>query len=330
MSDPRSHVENEVSSGNGRDDQRAGQTADTRVESQQVDFPVKPPPMSDDLIYLGRDPSIMNMDDALVKAFELYGMERMGGASGRGWSRIATMQRCLYLYKRRYLDGERGGPSTALEVGSCFHTMMALYYWAMREPQEARLSPERLRHELLGFGADVRAVEDSWRLFEAYSNHYSNDYLTPLAEELYASDGDNTCRYDLIARVEPNNQVPPGTWLVEHKSASRFDMATLEGWKNDGEIIGQIMLYKPAKLVKKYGKLMGVIVNIVGKQKIPRFERVIIPVQKWQATAHKKDLRVWNALEQLCVATNTWPRSRAHCTNKYGFCSHFDECAEKF
>jgi hypothetical protein len=302
--------------------------------TQTVNFPVAPstmPEMADksDIVYLGRDPSIMPMDEALEKVFDLYGMPRMGGASGKGWSRIATIQRCLYLYKRRYRDGERGGPSKALEVGSCFHTMMALHYWAMREPQQARITPERLRDELFKLNADAKAIEESWRLYDAYANYYEHDYLVPLGEELFATDGDNSCRYDLIARVEANNQIAPGTYIVEHKTSSRFDAATLEGWKNDGEVIGQIMLYKPAKLTKKYGKLQGVIVNIVGKQKIPKFERVIVPVQAWQMRAHKKDLAFWNAVEQMCVATNNWPRSRAHCTNKYGLCSYFDHCAEK-
>jgi hypothetical protein len=296
--------------------------------AEEAKKPLDLPPPSD-IVYLGRDPSIMDMDDALTKSFELYGMERMGGASGRGWSRIATMQRCWYLYKRSVIDGVRGGPSGALEIGSAFHTFMAVYYWAMRDPKACRLTPERLRDELLNHNADARNVNEAWRLFEAYEAYYTDDYLIPLSEEEFASDGDNTCRYDMIAKVGPNNHVPPGTWIVEHKTSSRFDAATLEGWKNDGEIIGQIMLYKPAKLTKKYGKLMGVIVNIVGKQKIPKFERVIVPVQKWQATAHKKDLKVWNALEQVCAATNTWPRSRAHCAYKWGLCSFFDHCAEK-
>ncbi len=208
--------------------------------------------------------------------------------------------------------------------------MLALYYQGLRDPK-TRLSPERLKDELLNHNADARNVSEAWRLYEAYTAHYADDYLTPLAEEEFASDaaGENTCRYDMIARVESNNHVPPGTWIVEHKTSSRFDMATLEGWKNDGEIIGQIMLYKPAKLTKKYGKLMGVIVNILGKQKIPKFERVIVPVQKWQATAHKRDLKIWNALEQMNRATNTWPRSRAHCVHRYGMCEYFDHCAEK-
>jgi len=289
------------------------------------------PPKPSGIVYMGRDPSIMSMDDALNKAFDLYGMPRLGGASGRGWSRISTMQRCMYLYKRRYLDGERGHPSAALEIGSAFHTLMALHYRGMREP-DLKITPERLHRELIELGADMHNINESWRIYEAYVAYYGDsDYLIPMAEEEFAGepDGNNTCRYDMIARVEPGDHtIPPGTWLIEHKTSSRFDTAMLQSWRNDGEIIGQIMIWKAAKLTRKYGKLRGVIVNIVGKQKIPKFERVIVPVQAWQTRTHKKDLQIWNAFEQLCSATNTWPRSRTHCTTKYGPCSMFDACAE--
>jgi hypothetical protein len=119
----------------------------------------------------------------------------------------------------------------------------------------------------------------------------------------------------------------PGTYILEHKSVSRFTADVLEGWKNDGEVIGQMMLWEKANLEERFGRCQGVIVNIIGKQKTPQFERVIVPPQVWQLDAHARDLDYWRALERMNRVTNTWPRSRASCVTKYGMCDLHDHCA---
>lgn len=282
----------------------------------------------DGTISLMPNPDVRPLDDVLKEIFEKYKMERLGGASGRGWSSYATFQRCPYLYKVTYVDGERGVAALALETGSVFHTFMALHYLWMIDENLA-LNPFVCRDELMNNGARPEAVVQGWRVYDAYSMHYEADYLMPLAMEEWAQgDNGNTCRYDLIARVdEAQPGIVPGTYIVEHKTASRFTADLLEGWHNDGEVLGQIMVWKQAKLDKKFGKLRGTIVNIAGKQKVPQFQRVIVPAQAWHVREHAEDLKVWAALQEMYRATNTWPKARNNCVHRYGLCSLFQHCS---
>lgn len=281
-----------------------------------------------DLISLMPREDIRGVDDAFNEIFDRHKMDRLGGASGRGWSSYATFQRCPYLYKVTYIDGQRGTAAPALETGSIFHTFMALHYlWMLDE--NLSLTPDVCREELMVSGVRVESIIAGWRCYDSYRMHYEADYLYPLAIEAWAQgDRGNTCRYDLIAHIEePQPGIVPGTWIIEHKTASRFTADLLEGWHNDGEILGQIMVWKQAKLDKKYGKLRGTIVNIVGKQKIPQFQRVIVPAQRWHVSGHDDDLKVWAALQEMYRATGTWPKARNNCVHRYGLCQLFQHCS---
>lgn len=284
--------------------------------------------VDDDLISLMPRDDLRRIDDALEEIFKRHKMDRLGGASGRGWSSYATFQRCPYLYKVTYIDGERGVAAMALETGSAFHTFMALHYlWMLDE--NLSLTPDVCRDELMNSGARVEAILAGWKCYESYRDHYANDYLYPLAIEDWAQGHrGNTCRYDLIAKVVADQPgIQAGTWIIEHKTAARFTADLLEGWHNDGEILGQIMVWKQAKLDKKYGKLRGTIVNIVGKQKIPQFQRVVVPAQAWHVSGHDDDLKVWAALQEMYRATDTWPKARNNCVHRYGLCSLFQHCS---
>jgi hypothetical protein len=290
---------------------------------------IPPPIAGGDRISLEPDPNIRSFDDVMNEIFAHFKLEKMGGASGRGWSSHATFQRCPYLFKLTYLEGQRGAPSSALTTGSAFHSFLALHYsWMLDENWP--LTPHIAKEMLITLGAEPKAVIEAFRLYEAYSYKYENDYLTPIEMEAWAQDPDgNTCRYDLIAEVtQAQPGVMPGVYIVEHKTAARFTADALEGWRNDGEILGQIMIWKRAKLDKKYGKLRGTIVNIVGKQKTIQFHRTIVPAQKWHVTQHMEDLKMSTALQQMYAATGVWPKFRANCVTKFGLCNFFDHCAE--
>ena len=181
----------------------------------------------------------------------------------------------------------------------------------------------------MNLGANPERLAEGYRLYEAYVTRYSNDYIVPLAVELFAEDPKtgNTCRYDGIVRIDdPPVGMMPGVYILEHKSAARFD-AQSTAWANDGEVIGQMMIWEKAKLEEKYGRCQGVIVNMVGKQKQPQFERIVVPPQVWQLDAHERDLAYWRALERMNRVTNTWARSRASCITKYGMCDFYDTCS---
>lgn len=281
--------------------------------------------------YSLEEPDATTMDDAMNAVFEARGVPRLGGASGRGWSSYAAMQKCFHMYRRKYVDKVQGTPAAALETGSLLHALLAVYYMPRIEGMEGYpVTPEMLFEGVIQHGCRVERAMEAWRLFQAYESHYDNDYIRPLAVEELAIDpvSGNSCRYDGIVAVDENTpSVARGTWVLESKTASRFDTTVMDGWRNDGEIIGQIMVWQKAGLADKYGDLNGVIVNLVGKQKSPQFARIVIPVQAWQVEAHEAELKVWRALESVCRATGTWPRSRANCITRYGFCEFYDECS---
>jgi len=279
-----------------------------------------------------RDSSIVPLDDGLKQVFEKYKVDRLGGASGDlGWSSFSTFQRCPYLFKRLYVDGlrEQGRPPSYMEIGSAIHTMLALYYQRIIDPTYP-ITPEMMQKELMDAGCDAQVLLETWRLFSGYTLYYEQDCLTPLAVEYHVVDPNTreSARYDLIAKVEKaDSSLVAGTYIVEHKSSARFDKGTLEGWSNDGEVLGQIMLWSRLKLNRKFGKLAGVIVNIIGKQKAQQFHRTRVVPQRWQINQHGADLRMWQGLRQFIMATGTYPRARANCITRYGMCSQWEHCA---
>jgi hypothetical protein len=286
----------------------------------------------DGRIQVTRDPRVKSMDEALREAFAMLGLPVLGGASGRGWSSWEKAQRCLYLYKHTIVDGVRGEPSAALETGAAYHAFVAVHREALIDtgaPVEMATS-EQLRDALLHVGASTAAVMEAWRLHESYVSRYEVDYLVPLAVEYLAAtpDGTFTCRFDEIAHVpEAAPGVLPGTWIVERKTTARFDSSST-AWANDGEVLGQIMVYQAVKRDEQgFGPLQGVIVDLVSKTKTPDFMRVIVPAQAWQIEAHAADLKFWRAQVGLCEALNVWPRSRAGCIGRYGKCALYDHCA---
>lgn len=283
------------------------------------------------------NPNVVPMNEAMERAFEQLEIPRLGGASGRGWSSYNVLQQCPQKFYLRYLKKVEQTSRRALEIGSAFHAFLALYYVNMQlllAGQEEGPHPSDLRDGLLDIGADPTYTAEAWRLFDVYADHYEGigDYLEPIAIEVLASDKEtgNTCRYDLIAKVTDaakDKGIIPGTYIVEHKTSSRLDQATCESWALDGEIIGQLLLYRRAKLAKRYGKIQGVIVNIVVKTKVVKFHREIVVVPNAQVKQQGRDLEVWAAMERMYRAMGKWPRALSHCYgHKYGPCDYVDIC----
>jgi hypothetical protein len=283
-------------------------------------------------------PDVIPMNDALDIAFEKLGIETLGGASGHGWSRYRDLQKCPYKFYLKHVakrPKDNSPAPGALETGSAFHALMAVYYQRQIDFDAGKEEPVAeagvLCDELIVAGGNPNYINEAWRIFEAYANFYEarHDYLIPLAVERWTQDvnGPDTCRYDLIAKVEDTTApVLPGIWIVEHKSSSRLDRAVTEGWHLDGEIIGELMIYKRARLNRVYGKLAGIIVNVITKTKVPNFHREIVSPPAAQMRRQVKDLRVWRATEAVYASTNTWPRALASCWDRYGPCEFFEEC----
>jgi hypothetical protein len=268
----------------------------------------------------------------LDRLFDGHGFARLGGAStGKGWSSFATAQRCLYAWRKRYVDKvkpEIFGESAYRAIGTLIHTFLALFY-ANQINEYATITPEICRDRLLSQANPV-LVNEGWRVFNAYRLYYLYDDLQPLAIEYDLKDPrtGESCRYDGIffaPRSKPGRLA--GTYLMEHKSSGRFDWDTIDGWANDGEVIGEAALWKLLGLDKRFGALRGVIVNLLGKQKEPKFHRTTIAPQSILIDSHFDDLRRWDGLLKLCKSSNNFPRSRANCINRWGRCDWYEHCA---
>ena len=275
-----------------------------------------------------------HVDQALAEIFGELGLPRLGGqSSGRGWSSISLFQHCPYAWKRRYIEQAKHFLSIESEgrsVGTVMHVHLALHYASMIVDSPYRdIEPEWMHDRLLR-SANPKFVNEGWRLFTAHRLFYQLEQIEPLAIEYDLRDPrtGESCRYDLIAFMpEPVGHRPAGTYAFEHKSAQRFDRATLEGWPNDGEVIGQVALWKKLGLDMRFGPLQGVIVNIVGKQKVPEMHRTIVSPTSWQIEDHLRSLRRWEGLLNLARQYDEFPRARAACVGRYGMCEWFDHCA---
>jgi hypothetical protein len=276
------------------------------------------------------------VDEVLGEIFAQHQLPYLGGvSSGRGWSSVSTFERCWYLWKQRYL--ERGArpslrvESPSLAIGILVHMFLALHYTGMMDEASPYrvLTPEAV-YDRVKLKANPEFVGEAWRVFQAYRLYYMHDVLIPLAVELNMRDPrtGESCRYDLIAFVpKQHGELSPGTYIVDHKTGSRFDDNFLNGWQNDGEIIGQVALWQKLGLEKRFGPLKGTIMNLCGKQKEPKFHRTIVAPNSWRVRSHLDDLRRVEGLINLAVANDMFPRSRANCINRYGKCDLYEHCA---
>lgn len=279
------------------------------------------------------------VDEASALIFHAHGMQRLGGASsGRGWSSFSMFQTCPYKWWLRYVAPRRRVEGTwmvtenpYLAIGSIMHSLLAIYY-GLQNPaliNHSDLTPEVFKDELLHHGCNPDYVAEGWRLFVAYRLYYKFEIIEPLALELDLKDPRTleSCRFDLLAYFpEDAPGRLAGTYVVEHKTKTKFTDGALNAWPNDGEVLGQIMLWKRLGLDKRYGELRGVIVNIIGRQKEPKFHRTIVSPNAWQIKQHERDLARWEGLMQLALKYNEFPRARASCAT-YGLCEYFDHCA---
>lgn len=276
------------------------------------------------------------VDVVLMEIFASMDRPRLGGASsGKGWSSFYAFQKCPYFWKRRYLEPLPASFMPLVEpaaraIGTLIHALLAVYYHRMFEP-DYPITPDQLRDELLK-KANPDVVHEAWRVFFQYALYYQDENIWPLAVEYDLKDPrtGESCRFDLIAHFpEAVGDRPAGTFNIEHKSTQRFDDAQLNGWANDGEVLGQMMLWKKLGLDKRFGPLKGTIVNILGKQKDPQFHRTYVAAESWQDRQHGEDLKRWEAQIHLAIATDQFPRARANCIGRFGKCDLYEHCASE-
>lgn len=302
------------------------------LKPEQAEPDLKPPIEDDsEPIFIKTFPFV---DEILLEIFESFGLPRLGGiSSGRGWSSISTFERCPYLWKRKYIDQAKhyiAVESPSLAIGTLVHVFMGLHYAAMMSDSPYRVLTPEMVYERVRLRANPEFVKEAWRLFTNYRLYYQHEIITPLAVEYDLRDPrtGESCRYDLIALIDRElPELSPGTYIVEHKTAGRFDDATLNGWSGDGEVLGQIALWQKCGMDKRFGPLKGVIMNILGKQKEPKLHRTYVAPDSWRVQSHLEDLRRVEGLINLAKSTDSFPRYRGNCFNRYGKCDWWEHCA---
>lgn len=304
--------------------------------------------IGDDVFMREPDPDLLMghqlftpVDVALHDIFLQASVPPLGGTSGvEGWSSISEYQRCPYSWARSHVPGFAPPPHQGVPMsdrmgkgaGSVVHALLAVHYQLKITPRYP-LTPKKVIEGLHARSINNAILDEAKRLFSAYSIYYRTESLQPLwPERLFISPTSRrSCRVDLgVLETNGEHGHPEGLYLMDHKTAQRFDDVTLTGWHNDGGIIQQADIFQECwaqdKELQKHGPLRGVIVNLIGKQKEPDFHRAFVHPDYFQVDAHRQEAPYWQAARNLALATRHFPRARAGCKTQFGKCSHWDHC----
>ena len=175
------------------------------------------------------------------------------------------------------------------------------------------------------------------RIFDAHTNFYGqgNEDLEPLAVEWFAAHPllGYTCRYDMIARLGPMDPFVTAGYLeagsvviIEHKSSKWLNQWAREGWFLDGEILGQLLLWEASGMAKLFGPLAGLLVDIVTKEKVAKYERVFVSKNPATVNAYERGIQYQNAEFALWQATSFYPRRLVSCWSYGRKCGLYEEC----
>jgi hypothetical protein len=248
------------------------------------------------------------------------------------------------------LGWSRGTPSNALDTGVLWHWALEAYYRDRMQHQIQCLAADpnlnrRDAHFLRG-NADGEAAafialqpfaqesgyEDIYakleRMLVAYFTRWRNDMWEIVDVEPTVSSNmrygfEYSARLDLLVVDHALNQ--PVLRNIEHKSAGRLDIQTLEGYTQDLQTLGQIWLVEAEVDLSQYPTFVGSLVNVTSKTKEPGCERV--PVQPSPAALNnwKTAMQKWRLLLPV-YAEMDYPQNFASCTRRFGRCPYFDLC----
>lgn len=188
-------------------------------------------------------------------------------------------------------------------------------------------------------GEDVLApklniVLEAERLFDAHTYVWGNgkEDCEPLAIELFAEDPNTgySCRFDAVVKVGPNDPyMPPGVVIKERKTTAWISEKYIEGWKMDGEVLGQLAIWEAAGLDKIFGPLVAIVVDVVSKGKIPDVRRILLPPKMPAVQRHRQWVKHTQAEIAMWRATGIYPQRFASCFGRYGLCPQWTNCVTK-
>lgn len=297
-------------------------------------------PMTIDGIEMGGGVTagFVSIDVAARRLFENLGLPYLGGMSGlKGWSSISTFQTCRYLWKQKYglrrsVIDENAPKGEALEIGSIVHLLLAIHYQGIIDPTYG-LTVEDAIAALRALLVVPKYLDAAVALVHGYFVEYHDEleWLRPLAVEHLATDPVTgvSCRWDIVFEIlKPYRGQLPGVYVTNTKTARDAGHTTMEQWKNDGQILGEIDLYRRLKYEKRWGRLRGACINLIIKTQTPAYRRSWVLPTDSILRSHVHDRAIWIAEMAVAEATGLYPRSRASCVTKFhGLCELHEHCA---
>jgi hypothetical protein len=282
-----------------------------------------------------------SVDAIIAAAFRSLGCEPFGGATGTGWSKQSDFQRCPYRYQLKHELGATplivGEVSTALDVGSVGHALLAVHYAALlpddRYPgfRATIPTPAALLDAMVveGLPMEIFAIAD--QCLSGYMEHWATEDVRPVAVEMFAGDRSfHTSRFDMVFYTDAGFH--PGLWIAEHKFLKSG--TDLEEYRMHGEVLGEMLSWRLSNLTDFFGMpLAGVCLNVTFKPTktgLPRYQRLWLTPREDIIDRYVEDREYWLGVLQDCrqrFGAEAWPKALHGC-KQYRLCRYFAHCRD--
>lgn len=267
------------------------------------------------------------------------------GASPRGSTYWRRVHLCAHEHGiANELQWEKLPRADALDTGLLWHGCLETYYlalMALQRGERRQHTPEQEAFWFLEKFAKAKGWDNFYekvsRMLDAYFTRWrdNNDWEILAVEYsvgwTHATDPVQTARigFEYTTRLDMvvvDHSLVPATKHVEHKSASRLDALTVQGYGQDDQVLGQCFITHQIPWRENgYPPYVGALVNITTKQKVPLCERVPVspgPEQLASWAAAKRHF-AWQSTQ---YAAWGHPKNYANCTRRFGRCQFFQLC----
>lgn len=245
------------------------------------------------------------------------------------WKRLLACPRAHALYEVLGLRSEK--PNEALDTGTIFHKALEVYYSGLKAYKKTKPAEEQMWAALRPFEtADGWSKE--WNIVERMVTNYLNMYAQ--RDKFEVLDVEVTLQtsrhgFPYSARLDTiildKSTSSGAVWVLEHKSAGRIDIDTVDGYSLDLQILGQHYLVENCYPLKGLPPFLGVLVNITTKHVSTQFERVRVQPSREMLEHFKRDMKRWEQMRKIAERLD-YPRNLQACVGRYGRCQYFDVC----
>jgi hypothetical protein len=260
-----------------------------------------------------------------------------GGASAAGFHAVSSWLTCPEKSRLKALGLKRRSelfspafPSTklnALDFGSLVHALLAVRASWPSKHEAAVAVLERWRPEI---------PPESWlqaaQLLAVYDQTFpeGDDPVTFLGVEVpiatRVKDTVRTVRYDGLIYLRAVESGQPELYALERKTSSRSGSGVINSYSPQAMV--QIALWNSnAALVERYGRMMGVIFELLVKTKSPTCDRVPMYYSPEQERLALEYLALPEHLVRFgTLPDGTYPKMLHACWGKYAPCEYIGLC----